>query len=45
VAFQYLDVLADKEELKRMLQYSKGARIVPVIVEEGRVILGYAGGS
>jgi hypothetical protein len=45
VAFQYFDVLSDKEELKRMLQYSKGARVVPVIVEDGRVTLGYAGGS
>ena len=45
MAFQYIDVVADKEELKRMLQYTKGARDVPVIVENGRVIIGYAGGS
>jgi arsenate reductase-like glutaredoxin family protein len=43
--FQYLNVLEDRSLLKKMLEYSKGVREVPVIVEEGRVTIGYNGGS
>ncbi len=42
---EYFNVVASKSELKRMLEYSKGSRVVPTIVESGRVTLGYAGGS
>jgi hypothetical protein len=31
--------------MKRMLQYSKGARTVPVIVDSGRVLIGFDGGG
>lgn len=31
--------------MKRMLQYSKGERTVPVIVEGGKVIIGFDGGG
>lgn len=31
--------------MARMLEYSKGKRLVPVIVEQGHVQLGYGGGS
>jgi len=31
--------------LKSMLVYTHGEREVPVIVEEGRVTIGFAGGS
>jgi hypothetical protein len=31
--------------MNRMLEYTKGKRLVPVVVEEGQVAIGYAGGS
>lgn len=31
--------------MKKMLEYSKGRRDVPVIIEAGRVTIGYDGGS
>jgi hypothetical protein len=30
-------------QLDEMLKHSRGARLVPVIVEEGRVTVGYGG--
>jgi glutaredoxin len=36
-------VLADGEKLKEMLKHSKGARKVPVIVDEGKVTIGFGG--
>ena len=44
-SFRYVDVTRDAAGMKRMLQYSKGSREVPVIVEAGKVTVGYAGGS
>ncbi len=38
-----MDVTKDAAGLKRMLEYSKGDRTVPVIVEGGRVTIGYNG--
>ena len=43
--FEYLNVIQDRSQLKRMLEFSKGVREVPVIVEDGRVTIGYNGGS
>jgi glutaredoxin len=41
---QYIDVKKNPAELERMLTYSKGARRVPVIVEEGgSVTIGFGG--
>lgn len=31
--------------MKRMLQYSKGGRTVPMIVDRGKVIIGFDGGG
>jgi len=31
--------------MNRMLGFSRGKRLVPVIVEKGHVYLGYGGGS
>jgi len=31
--------------MERMLGYSRGKRLVPVIVEKGAVSLGYGGGT
>jgi glutaredoxin 3 len=43
--FEYINVLKNRDDLKRMLDYSKGVREVPVIVENGEVTIGYAGGT
>jgi glutaredoxin len=39
----YYDVKADKTKMDEMLQYSKGERRVPVIVEGDKVTVGYGG--
>jgi hypothetical protein len=36
-------VLKDEKGLKRMLEYSKNRRQIPVIVEEGKVTIGFGG--
>jgi glutaredoxin len=38
-------VKADSAKLDEMLKYSKGVRKVPVIVEDGKISIGYEGGS
>jgi glutaredoxin len=43
VPFTYIDVTKKRADLDRMLQYSKGKREVPVIVEQGRVTIGFGG--
>ena len=40
---QYHDVKVDKKQLEEMLRYSKGERRVPVIVENGKVTIGFGG--
>jgi glutaredoxin 3 len=42
---EYFDVKIDAAKLDEMLKFSKGARKVPVIVEDGKVSIGYEGGS
>ncbi len=41
--FTYIDVTKKRADLDRMLQYSKGRREVPVIVEQGQVTIGFGG--
>jgi glutaredoxin len=44
VPARYINVKKNPAELERMLAYSKGARRVPVIVEEdGKVTIGFGG--
>lgn len=43
MAFEYINVKKDRSGLERMLQFSKGQRKVPVIVDEGRVQIGFGG--
>jgi glutaredoxin 3 len=43
VAFEYINVKAKAGDLARMLEYSGGARRVPVIVEGGKVTIGFGG--
>jgi glutaredoxin 3 len=39
----YRNVKASRGDLDEMLGHSQGARQVPVIVEDGRVTIGYGG--
>lgn len=43
IDFQYIDVRASRDDMDRMLGYTKGVRRVPVIVEKGKVIIGFGG--
>ncbi|MCI0414950.1 glutaredoxin [bacterium] len=43
--FEYINVQKDRDALQRMLQLTKGVREVPVILEQGKVTIGYNGGS
>jgi len=45
VPFEYLNVKKNPADLQRMLSYSNGRRQVPVIVEGGKVTIGFDGGS
>ena len=40
---EYINVKKNPAGLERMLEYSKGRRLVPVIVETGRVTIGFGG--
>ena len=41
--FIYINVKKDPAELERMLVLSRGRREVPVIVENGKVTIGFGG--
>lgn len=43
MAHQYLNVKKDAKLLAEMLALSKGRREVPVIVEKGKVTIGFGG--
>ena len=43
VVFEYIDVKAHPAELSRMLQFSGGKRVVPVIVDNGKTKIGFGG--
>jgi arsenate reductase-like glutaredoxin family protein len=40
-----LDVVSEPDQLDAMLKHTKGVREVPVIVEEGKVTIGFDGGT
>ena len=40
---EYINVLQDNDRLQRMLKYSNGRRQIPVIVEAGKVTIGFGG--
>lgn len=40
---EYFDVKKSAADLERMLGYSRGERRVPVIVESGKVTIGFGG--
>jgi glutaredoxin 3 len=41
----FVDILASKENLEEMLRLSDGQRRIPVIVEDGKVCVGFRRGS
>ncbi|NJL58832.1 MAG: hypothetical protein HC887_03455 [Desulfobacteraceae bacterium] len=41
--FEYVNVLSDPLKLEEMLKHSDGMRRVPIIVENGKVIVGFNG--
>ena len=41
--FQYFNVKKDQAALARMLEHTAGSRKVPVIVENGKVTVGFGG--
>lgn len=43
VAFRYINVKKDPQGLETMLRLTNGRRQVPVIVEAGRVTVGFGG--
>lgn len=43
IPFEYINVLQDDERLQRMLKHSNGRRQIPVIVEAGKVTIGFGG--
>jgi glutaredoxin len=43
IPFEYIDVLADDAGLERMLKLSNGRRQIPVIVDAGKVTIGFGG--
>ena len=43
IAVEYVNVKKNADGLDRMLRYSNGRRQVPVIVEDGKVTIGFGG--
>ncbi|MBU2620891.1 MAG: hypothetical protein KKD92_01055 [Proteobacteria bacterium] len=41
--FDYVSVISDNRKLDSMLKYSNGVRKIPIIVEEGKVTIGFDG--
>jgi glutaredoxin 3 len=39
----YINVLEDSDGLERMLKLTRGRRNIPVIVEDGKVTIGFGG--
>ena len=43
IPFEYINVLQHDDGLQRMLKHSNGRRQIPVIVEVGKVTIGFGG--
>jgi len=43
ISFDYINVLEDEDGLQRMMDLNHGCRDIPVIVEDGRVTVGFGG--
>jgi glutaredoxin 3 len=43
IPFEYINVLQNDDALQRMLKHSNGRRKIPVIIEGGKVTIGFEG--
>lgn len=43
IPFDYINVIKNPDNMEKMLKFSEGQRDVPVIVENGKVIVGFGG--
>ena len=43
IPFEYVNVLDDAAGLERMLQLTKGRRKIPIILEAGKITVGFGG--
>src|SRR5262245_20753301 len=43
IPFEYINVLEDNAGLERMLELTKGRRKIPVIVDAGKITVGFGG--
>lgn len=43
IPFEYINVLQDDDKLQQMLKHSNGRRQIPVIVEAGKITIGFGG--
>jgi glutaredoxin 3 len=43
IPVEYINVLQDDDGFQRMLKYSSGRRQIPVIVDAGKVTIGFGG--
>lgn len=43
IPFEYINVLQNDDALQRMLKHSNGRRQIPVIIEAGKVTIGFEG--
>ena len=43
IPFEYINVLEDDAGLARMLELTKGRRKIPVIVDAGKITIGFGG--
>jgi glutaredoxin 3 len=43
ISFEYINVLQDDDKLQQMLKHSNGRRQIPVIVDAGKVTIGFGG--
>lgn len=43
MTFDYVNVLEDDAGLERMMQLTNGRRKIPVIVQDGKVTVGFGG--
>ena len=45
IEVDYVDIFSSQDKLESMLKYSGGERKVPVIVDQGKITVGYQGGA
>ena len=43
IPFEYINVLKDEDGLERMVKLTNGRRKIPVIVDSGKIMVGFGG--